>query len=182
MTITEVAILIFKSPPDFSDPALQSHFDKLSSWQAECSGFPLVFFTNPDDPLQIHLVTGWTSVAAHEAWIRGEWNQELLRLFAPYIDMPKIRMVHVGIDFEAIPGSVEGMIVERYRGSDDERVISTRFESEGEDQSTWSLVGRDLTQDHGEVFRFVGGGSGEFEIEGVFKDPIARCALKRVKP
>ncbi|KAH0826967.1 hypothetical protein J3R83DRAFT_4626 [Lanmaoa asiatica] len=114
MTITESAILVLKSPPDFSDPTLQSLLQKLSAWQSECSCFPLLFFINPDDPHQVHLVTGWVSVAAHEARIRGERNQELLHVFAPHVDMPKIRMVHLDVDFEAIPKHAEGMFVELF--------------------------------------------------------------------
>lgn len=123
MTITEFAILVFKSPPDFSDSTLQSLFQKLSDWQSECSGFPLVFFTNSDDSLPVHLVTGWKSVAMHEAWIQEERNQTLLRLFGPYVDMLKIRMVHLGVDFEAIPilGDETWM---RYRYSDGKSAMS----------------------------------------------------------
>ena len=180
MTITEFAILVFKSPPDFSDPTLQSLFQNLADWQSDCSGLPLVFFTNPDDPLQIHLVTGWKSVPAHEAWIRGERNQVLLRLFAPYVDMTKIRMVHLGMDFEAIPTDA-GMVVERYPYPDGERAMSTPFESERSDRSAWLLFGRDLVQDRGDVYRFVGvaSGRGEFEVGGVAH--VERWVLKRVE-
>ena len=33
--------------------------------------YPVLFLTNRDDPLDVNLVTGWASVAGHEAWIRG---------------------------------------------------------------------------------------------------------------
>ncbi|KAF8120847.1 hypothetical protein EV363DRAFT_64293 [Boletus edulis] len=60
MTITEFAIIVFKSPPDFSDPTLQSLFQKLFTWQSECSGLPLRFFTNRNEPTEVYLATGWT--------------------------------------------------------------------------------------------------------------------------
>ena len=181
MTITEFAILVFKSPPNFSDPVLQSHFRKLFVEQSECSGFPLLFFTNRDNPLEVHLVTGWASVAAHEAWIRGEQNQELLRVFAPYVDMQKIRMVHLGMDFEAIPSDTDAgwTVVERYDGQVAEK--STGFEWERSDRSKWSLTGRDLARDSGDVFRFVGvAGGEEIEVSGGMA-PVERWVLKRVE-
>lgn len=112
---------------------------------------------------------------AHEAWIRGERNQELLRVFAPYIEMPKIRMVHLDMDFEAMPKDAGRMVVERY--------ASTPFQSERSDRSGWSLSGRDLAQDDGgDVFRFVGGAdqSGESEVRG--GAPVERWVLGRVEP
>ena len=181
MTITEFATIVFKSPLNFSDPTLQSLFQKLSVWQSECSGFPLRFFTNPNDPVEVHLVTGWASVAVHEAWIQGERNQTLLRIFAPYVDMPKIRMVHVGVDFEAIPKDTgcTAMVIERYDGAP-----STSLEWESSDGSMllWSLAGRDLSRD-GDVYRFVGI-AGDGEVEGVVEGvaPIARWLLNRAEP
>ncbi|KAG6369774.1 hypothetical protein JVT61DRAFT_13593 [Boletus reticuloceps] len=184
MTITEFAIIVFKSPPDFSDPALQSLFQKLSTWQSECSGFPLRLFTNRDEPTEVYLVTGWTSVAAHEGWIRGERNQELLRVFGPYVDMPRIRMVYVGVNFEAMPKDAECggmvMVVERYDGARWRE--TTSLVEEG--RYTWSLAGRDLARDDGDVFRFVGvqADGGEVEVGRDKLTPIERWALRRVEP
>ncbi|KAG6371855.1 hypothetical protein JVT61DRAFT_8852 [Boletus reticuloceps] len=101
-------------------------------------------------------MTGWTTVAAHEEWIRGERNQELLRVFGPYVVMPWIRMVHVGVGFEAMPkdtgcgGMV--MVVERYDGAWWSE--TTSFVEEG--RCAWSLAGSDLARDGGDAFRFVG--------------------------
>ncbi|KAL6298627.1 hypothetical protein BKA93DRAFT_743807, partial [Sparassis latifolia] len=39
--------------------------ERQSSW----SGHPLFFFQNTTTPSEIYLVTGWTSVGAHEEWI-----------------------------------------------------------------------------------------------------------------
>jgi len=182
MTITEFAILPFKLPPNLSDPTLQSLFQKLSAWQSECSGFPLLFFTNPNDPLQIHLITGWTSVAAHEVWVRGERNQELLRVFAPYVEIQRVRMVHLGVDFEAIPKYARWMVVERH-GDERRAEASTSCEwAAGSDQSRWSLIGRDLALDGGDVYRFVGvAGGGEVEEVSGGLAPIERWVLKRVE-
>ncbi|KAN0076822.1 hypothetical protein V8E55_010677 [Tylopilus felleus] len=184
MTITEFTIIPFKSPPDFSEPALHAHFHRLSTWQWECSGFPLLFFKNVDDPLEVHLATGWASVEAHEAWIRGERNQELLRIFAPYVDMQTLRMVHLGVNFEAIHRDVDAtggaMVVERYDGTRWEQLASS--ESEIFNQSVCSLVGRNLAQDSGDVyvFRFVGvAEGGEVEVSSVV-DPVERWVLKRI--
>ncbi|KIO06336.1 hypothetical protein M404DRAFT_998966 [Pisolithus tinctorius Marx 270] len=108
MPITEFASLQFKASRSLSEPAILALFQKLFAWQSECSGYPLLFFTNPKAPSEIHLITGWESVEAHEAWIAGERNQELLRVFAPFINI--LGMVHLDIDFERIPNDAESMI------------------------------------------------------------------------
>ncbi|KIM53043.1 hypothetical protein SCLCIDRAFT_61339, partial [Scleroderma citrinum Foug A] len=100
MPITEFASLEFKASRGLSEPAIFAHFQTLSAWQSECSGFPLLFFTNPEVPSEIHLITGWDSVEAHESWIAGERNQELLRVFSPFINI--LGMVHLDIDFDRV--------------------------------------------------------------------------------
>lgn len=84
-------------------------------------------------------------------------------------------MVHLDMDFEAMPKDAGRMVVERY--------ASTPFQSERSDRSAWSLSGRDLAQDDGgDVFRFVGGAdqSGESEVRG--GAPVERWVLGRVEP
>ena len=130
MTITEFAILVFKSPSNFqvSDPTLQ--FESYPPGNRNA----LAFRCSSSQTATIPLVTGWVSVAAHEAWIRGERNQELLCAFAPYVDMQKIRVVHhVGVDFETIPNDAGWTVVERYDGQRGEK--SAPFEWERSDLS-----------------------------------------------
>ncbi|KAF9242104.1 hypothetical protein BU15DRAFT_44273, partial [Melanogaster broomeanus] len=176
--ITEFATLVFSPPHNPSDPTFRSLFQKLSTWQSACSGFPLLFFTNPDGPSEIHLITGWDSVEAHEAWIKGDQNQELLRLFAPYIDPPK--MVHLDIDFESIPEGLETVVIERYS----EGSIGTRHGEQGLFKRTaWSQVGRDLggNFDSRGVYHFTSGSEEVTGGEGGSGALTARWKLRRVK-
>lgn len=118
---------------------------------------------------------------AHEAWIRGERNQELLRVFAPYVDIQRVRMVHLGVDFEVIPKDAGWMVVEQCGGERCAEEASMSCEREkGPDRSRWSLVGRDLALDDGDVYRFVGVAGGG-EVDEVSRDlaPIERWVLKR---
>lgn len=92
--------------------------------------------------------------------------------------MPKIRVVHLDVDFEAIPKDARVIVVERYGGK---RTESMLFQSGRLDLSTWSLFGRDLSQ--GDIFRFVGvAGSGKSEVGGMVLAPVERWVLKRVEP
>ncbi|KAH7889321.1 hypothetical protein F5I97DRAFT_1843306 [Phlebopus sp. FC_14] len=147
MPITEFATLVLNSVPD---PTLSPLFQKLGKWQAECFGFPLLFFTNPNAPSSIYLITGWECEAAHMAWIAGDENQELLRIFGPFVDMPELSMVHLDIDFSVIPVSAERVVVERYGGEISGR--EGKAKADGDDEN-WSAVGRDLTPDSREVYR-----------------------------
>ena len=130
--------IVFKSPPNFQIPCSSPAFESYPSGNRNA----LAFRCSSSQTATIPLVTGRASVAAHEAWIRGERNQGLLRMFAPYVNMQKIRMVHV--DFEAIPNDTGWTVVEQYDGQLGEK--STPFEWERSDLSRWSLTGRGLAR------------------------------------
>ncbi|KAF8843671.1 hypothetical protein BDN67DRAFT_964185 [Paxillus ammoniavirescens] len=182
MTITEFAILVFSPPHSLSDATVKRLFQKLSTEQSECSRFPLLFFTNPDDSSEVHLITGWDSVEAHEAWIRGGQNQELLRVFAPYIDLPKIRMVHLDIDFQSIPKDVEMMVVERHGKAGSGLVVQTACPNDS--ACTWFHVGRDLAESDGDIYHFASTSDVEEAVEGAEKSSgmlMARWKLRRVE-
>ncbi|KIK97480.1 hypothetical protein PAXRUDRAFT_824869 [Paxillus rubicundulus Ve08.2h10] len=179
MAITEFAILIFTPSHSLSDPVVRSLFQKLSIEQSQCSGFQLLFFTSPDDSSEVHLITGWNSVAAHEAWIKGKQNQELLSMFAPYIDMQKISMVHLDIDFKRIPEDVGMMVIQRY-GEGTSGLVG---EGACSNDSTWPRVGRDLAESGGDIYHFSNdieevGGAGKGSGPGTL---VARWKLRRVE-
>ena len=91
-------------------------------------------------------------------------------MFAPYVDMQRIRMVHLGVVIEAIPYDVKCMVVERYDG----QLVgkSTPFE--------WGMQRSDRSRWYGgDVFRFVGL-AGDGEIVPVA--PVERWVLRRVEP
>ncbi|KAI6005446.1 hypothetical protein EDD15DRAFT_637328 [Pisolithus albus] len=169
MPITEFASLQFKASRGLSEPDILALFQMLSAWQSECSGYPLLFFTNPKAPSEIHLVTGWESVEAHEAWILGERNQELLRVFMPFINI--LGMVHLDIDFECIPRDAECMICLKFgegvRGQV-ARAIGGHF--------SWAEVGQNLQDDCREVYVFTQSGS----TTGLGIEPTGHTELQRV--
>ena len=133
--------IVFKSPPNFQIPCSSPAFESYPSGNRNA----LAFRCSSSQTATIPLVTGWVSVVAHEAWIRGERNQELLCVFAPYVDMQKIRVVHhVGVGFETIPNDAGWTVVEQYDGQLGEK--STPFEWERSDLSRWSLTGRGLAR------------------------------------
>ena len=102
-------------------------------------------------------------------------------MFAPYVDMQKIRMVHLGLDFEEIPNDVGCMVVERYDGQLVGKSTPFEWEIQRSDRSMWSLTGRNLARDSGDVFRFVGvAGDGEIEV-AVSVAPVERWVLRRVE-
>ncbi|KIJ68895.1 hypothetical protein HYDPIDRAFT_105410 [Hydnomerulius pinastri MD-312] len=153
MPITEFAILPLSNPDNLSNPTVIALFQKLSAWQSECSSFSLLFFTNLDNASEVHLISGWESVEAHLEWIKGDRNQELLRVFAPYIDIPKVRMVHLDIDFDSIPKDVGTLVVERYGEGYEGRFggaskTNKLFSVEG-----WAKVGMDMSENGHEVYR-----------------------------
>ncbi|KAF9218363.1 hypothetical protein BS17DRAFT_791617 [Gyrodon lividus] len=153
MPITEFAILVFSPPHSLLDPTIRSLFQKLTAWQSECSGFPLFLFTNPDDASEVHLITGWDSIEAHDEWIKGDRNQELLRVFTTCIDLPSISMVHLDIDFESIPKGVGTMVVERYDKGGSGVVIKRAYSND----SAWSQLGRDLAEGSRYIYHFASG-------------------------
>ncbi|KAG6328135.1 hypothetical protein ID866_10954, partial [Astraeus odoratus] len=144
MPITEFASLEFQVPHSLSDPGIFELFQRLSAWQAECSGFPLLFFTNPEVPSEIHLITGWDSVEAHEAWIAGERNQELLRVFAPFINI--LGMVHLDIDFDRIPKDALLAVCLEFKEKEKGQVEGEVNHCRG--NQCWVEVGQNMLQGH----------------------------------
>ncbi|KAG2154090.1 hypothetical protein DEU56DRAFT_772888 [Suillus clintonianus] len=114
MPITEFASLSLIPPNKLSDPHVVDLFSKVSSWQASSSGYPLCFFTNPEEPAEIHLITGWDDVRAHERWIASSRNQELLQTAEGFLNI--IGMVHLDLDFNAFPVGAESLVCVRSAG------------------------------------------------------------------
>ncbi|KAI6008652.1 hypothetical protein EDC04DRAFT_876217 [Pisolithus marmoratus] len=169
MPITEFASLQFRASRSLIEPDILALFQKLSAWQSECSGYPLFFFTNPKVPSEIHLITGWESVEAHEAWIAGERNQELLRVFLPFINI--LGMVHLDIDFERIPKDAESMTCLKFgEGVEGEAARATTG------HFRWAEIGQNLQDGCHEVYIFTQQGS----TAGLDIDPTMHIELQRV--
>lgn len=171
MAITEFASLQFKASRGLSEPDILARFQKLSAWQSECSGYPLLFFTNPKAPSEIHLITGWESVEAHETWIMGERNQELLRMFMPFVNI--LGMVHLDIDFERVPKDAESMTCLKFEegegvGGQVARAIGGHFR--------WAETGQNLQDGCHEVYVFTQPDS----TTGPDIEPTVHMELQRV--
>lgn len=118
---------------------------------------------SPHQETRIHLLSGWSSVPAHEAWIASEENQELLRLLTPYLTIDEF--VHLDIEFEAFArcldngsqsiryNKVEGTI-QRDDSAGEGRAEIER--SQAENGKGWLMVGRDVEGKTDDVFRFEG--------------------------
>ena len=155
MPITEFASLGFKASRSVSEPSIFALFQKLSAWQSECSGFPLLFFTNPEVPSEIHLITGWDSVEAHMAWIAGERNQELLRVFSPFINI--LGMVHLDINFDRVPRDAPSILCLEYGNQNKdgvEREFKRQLEVPSGDQvgTLWVEFGEDMQEGRSDVY------------------------------
>lgn len=172
MPITEFASLQFKASRGLSEPDILAQFQKLSAWQSECSGYPLLFFTNPKAPSEIHLITGWESVEAREAWILGERNQELLRVFMPFIDI--LGMVHLDIDFERIPKDAESVTCLKFE--EGERVGGQVVARATAGHFSWAETGQNLQDGSHEVYIFTRpGNTARLDVE-----PTVHMELHRV--
>ncbi|KAF7979572.1 hypothetical protein HWV62_41858 [Athelia sp. TMB] len=118
MSITEFASLELKHPHTLSSPP--PHFisllQRLSAEQSAHSGYPLLFFTEAEHPLPLHLISGWTDVPAHDAWIASAQNQQLLIDFADFIEIKGL--MHLDINFDTLPVKDRGILCEKYRQSE----------------------------------------------------------------
>ncbi|KZV68323.1 hypothetical protein PENSPDRAFT_551567, partial [Peniophora sp. CONT] len=94
MTVTELAILVLNPGCTLPSADLSPHFALLSSRQSAWSGYPLRFYMQGN---KVILLSGWTDVPAHHAWIASEGNQELLKLLLPHIGIDL--MVHLDVPF-----------------------------------------------------------------------------------
>jgi hypothetical protein len=61
---------------------------------------------------QGHLITGWKDVPAHEKWIAGDQNQELVVKFGPFLKVKGL--AHLDMDFNTMPTDKQTFICEKY--------------------------------------------------------------------
>jgi heme-degrading monooxygenase HmoA len=131
------------SPNKLSDPHVVELFSKVSSWQASSSGYPLCFFTNPEELAEIYLITGWDDVAAHEKWIKSPRNQELLQIAKKILNI--IGMVHLDIDFSKFPVGAESLVCTRFIGASGGISKETQ-RSMAHAQGAWTGYGKDVQE------------------------------------
>lgn len=101
-------------------------------------------------------------------WIASDGNQELLAAFAPYLTVKSL--LHLNIDFNAIPGECEMATVERWQ--------KDNLEPDKHLTASWIGIGGDLGTELGESYKLsVYEAVQEDEI--VVEDPIA--LMKRIR-
>lgn len=153
MTITEFATLELIEPYTLEDPVplLVTLLGRAADWQASWSSYPLSFFTNPVKPSEIHIITGWKDVAAHEAWIASDQNQELLQKLSKFLTVKG--MVHLDINFSLVPTDEQTFICEKYgpwsvvgrhTSSEAEKKREAELMTGSRKHINWAAAGKDL--------------------------------------
>ncbi|KAG1734311.1 hypothetical protein EDB19DRAFT_1727912 [Suillus lakei] len=178
MPITEFASLSLIPPNKLSDPHVVDLFSKVSSWQSASSGYSLTFFTNPEEPTEIHLITGWDDVHAHEKWIASSKNKELLQIAEGLLDI--IGMVHLDLDFNEFPVGVESLVCARSTGATKGISEEAKSKSVASMQCGWTGHGKDVQEVSTGVYHFTESDAHLEDIGGK-EDMHVKTCLKRVK-
>jgi hypothetical protein len=176
MPITEFASLSLIPPNTLSDPHVVDLFSKVSSCQSSSSGYPLIYFTNPAEPAEIHLITGWEDVRAHEKWIASSRNQELLQIAEGLLNI--IGMVHLDLDFNEFPAEVESLFFVRVTGATKGISEEATSKSVASMQCGWTGHGKDVQEISTGVYYFA-----ESDVhldDGEKEDMHIKTSLKRV--
>jgi hypothetical protein len=176
MPITEFASLSLIPPNTLSDTHIIHLFSKISSWQSSTSGYLLTFFTNPAEPAEIHLITGWDDVRAHEKWIASSRNQELLQIAKGFLNI--IGMVHLDLDFNEFPVEVESLVCVRVTGATKGISEEATSKSVASIQCGWTGHGKDVQEISTGVYYFA---ESDVHLEDGEEDMHVKTHLKRVK-
>ncbi len=107
MPITEFLSIRLLPPHTVSSLFVVTFLGKVSRLQAARSGYPVLYFQDTSSPDILYLVSGWESKHAHEAWIVGEQNQELMKDMQGAGEVKEL--MHLEIDFSAVPKDAERM-------------------------------------------------------------------------
>jgi hypothetical protein len=121
---------------------------KISAWQAEVSSYPVYFFADKGDSSIIYLISGWHDVDAHMQWMASDRCQELLKIIQAEPFCEVTGMVHLDIDFTAMPNDCDNVVVKKY----DEDAVKEESGSVGQHEkvdslasaSVWTGIGKDL--------------------------------------
>ncbi|KIK46528.1 hypothetical protein CY34DRAFT_800385 [Suillus luteus UH-Slu-Lm8-n1] len=176
MPITEFASLSLIPPNTLSDPHVVDLFSKVSSWQSSSSGYPLTYFTNPAEPAEIHLITGWDNVRDHEKWIVSSRNQELLQIAEGLLNI--IGMVHLDLDFNEFPAEVESLVCVRVTGATKGISEEATSKSVASTQCGWTGHGKDVQEISTGVYYFA---ASDVHLDDGGKEAMhVKTSLKRV--
>ncbi|KAG7089487.1 hypothetical protein E1B28_011167 [Marasmius oreades] len=146
MPITEFATFQINTAIT-SDP-LPTLFKRVQESQSSWSSYPVLFYsdvTRSSSSSTIYLISGWESVAAHQKWIESAENQELLKLFKPYLQITGFS--HLTLDFNEFQKGVS---------SDPEGLLAVKNGQVQCDlgEPLWTGQGYDLEDDSGPLFQF----------------------------
>lgn len=106
MAVTELAILKAVTPGAVQTPSVQAFLRNVAEQQTARSGFPILYYhpitSNPSgDADTVYLLSGWSSVAAHDVWIASAANQALLKEMNGVFALAGFH--HLDVDFGALP-------------------------------------------------------------------------------
>ncbi|KAG1890859.1 hypothetical protein F4604DRAFT_1702767 [Suillus subluteus] len=180
MPITEFASLSLIPPNTLTDPHVVDFFYKVSSWQSSSSGYSLTFFTNPAESAEIHLITGWDDVRAHEEWIASSRNQELLQIAEGFLNI--IGMVHLDLDFNEFPVGAESLVCVKSTAAT--KGVSEEAKSKSMasiPEYGWTGHGKDVQEISAGVYYFAESDAHLEPEDGGKEDMHVRTRLKRVK-
>lgn len=118
MTVTELALLQYKSPPSITSSlspipdTVVRGLRHAAREQTSFSRYPVALLQCHEDLSLVYLVGGWETVEQHmNEWIPGQTNQELMKVLGK--DMDVKWMFHLDVD----PADVVTRLVKSARGS-----------------------------------------------------------------
>ena len=153
MSVTEFARLEFVKPNDLFSPNILPLFTKVSELQAAWSGYPLLFYRNINKEDEYFLISGWKDVPAHEAWMKSEQNQGLLKALGSSVGA--IDLIHLNIDYDQMPKDLDTLVLKQSSGE------SEVGKGAGGDNSDWQAIGKDVEGKRDTICHFAGYRAGE---------------------
>lgn len=117
MTVTELAFIELNPPHKYHHHPFPDRFHKIGTWQAESSTHPVRFFTDPQNPAAICVVTGWRDAEHHKEWIQAGGGAKFQETVGPYVTVKALH--HLDIDFQEIPEKAQTIVIREYKHVDE---------------------------------------------------------------
>lgn len=117
MTVTELAFIELNPPHKYHHHPFPDRFHKIGTWQAEASTHPVRFFTDPQNPAAICVVTGWRDAEHHKEWIQAGGGAKFQETVGPYVTVKALH--HLDIDFQEIPEKAQTIVIREYKHVDE---------------------------------------------------------------
>ena len=120
MSITEIARLQFLPEVDWKSPESKLFLKELSVAQGLRSGYPVLYFIDGTADKTLFLVSGWSSIDAHNAWIDSDENKRFLTRAEKLLVVKDLK--HVDIDFGGFPDRAKQVEISEYSGRDEKDI------------------------------------------------------------